>query len=317
MSRQSKLLAALGGGILSTTIAGNALALEGGQSVYPMGAENYLVGALPPPGTYFLDYTLFYSASRFNGNNGQKLFPSFHLDAFVEAPRVLHTFDTPILGATPFVAALAAFEHEDVSVNQGAGFANGYDTGVFEADLTQGLGWHLTPTSHFALGVDEFIPVGYYDPAKVANASLHRYAIEPIAAYTYFDPTGFTVNIKAMYDFNLNNSATNYQSGQDFHFDYAAGYNVGAFTLGVGGYYEHQTTKDYQNGVVAGPGGDGFMSQGFALGPDIQYSFDHNIIRFKWQHEFVADNKPQGEMFWISAVVPLGGPPPAAVVARY
>jgi hypothetical protein len=58
------------GAVLLAGIATPAFALESGGSVYPAGAENYLVGALPPPGTYYLNYDEYHCANRFNGKNG-------------------------------------------------------------------------------------------------------------------------------------------------------------------------------------------------------------------------------------------------------
>lgn len=34
-------------------LVGTALATEGGGGAYPNGAEDFMAGALPPPGTYF------------------------------------------------------------------------------------------------------------------------------------------------------------------------------------------------------------------------------------------------------------------------
>lgn len=296
--RHGKKLALIGLGLVAMGFR-PAWALEGGASVYPAGAENFLVGALPPPGVYFLNYTEFYSASRFNGANGQKILPGFRLQAFAEAPRIVDVLPFQVLGASPFVAALVPLVAESVSV----GAARGSTAGIQEVDLTQGLGWHLSQTMHVIVGLDEYLPMGNYSATDIASTSLNRYAIEPVLAFTYVDPAGPEFDIKAMYDFNLKNSATNYQSGQDFHFDYAAGLNIGNWTLGVGGYYEHQTTNDTINGSPVA--GNGFRIQGFAFGPDVQYKLGHALLRAKWQHEFIAQNKPQGDAIWASLVLPF------------
>jgi hypothetical protein len=264
-----------------------------------MGAENYLVGALPPPGTYALSYTEYYDAARFNGANGQKLLPNFHLQALAEAPRVVEVLPFSLLGASPFVAALMPAVAENVRV----GGAKGSTAGISEVDLTEGLGWHFSPKLHAILGIDEFLPMGNYSPTDLASTSINRTAIESVAAFTYVDPAGPEFDIKLMYDFNLKNSRTNYQSGQDFHFDYAGGWNLGPWTFGAGGYYEHQTTNDTQGGAAVA--GSGFRIEGFAIGPDVQYKLGGALLRLKWQHEFIADDKPQGDAVWLSLVVPL------------
>jgi hypothetical protein len=263
-----------------------------------MGAETYMVGALPPPGVYFLNYTEFYSANRFNGSNGQKLFPHFTLQAFAEAPRVVDVLPFQVLGASPFVAALAPLVAENVNI----GGHKASTAGLSELDLTEGLAWHLSPKLHIAVGIDEFLPMGNYSATDLASTSDNRYAIEPIVAATYTDPAGPQFDIKLMYDFNLKNATTQYQSGQDFHFDYAAGWNIQNWTLGIG-YYEHQVTNDTINGAPVA--GNGFRIEGFAFGPNIQYKTGPILLRAKWQHEFIANNKPQGDALWLSLVLPL------------
>ena len=42
-----------------------AAATEGGGGAYPNGAEDFMSGALPHPGTYFINYLNYYSAEKF------------------------------------------------------------------------------------------------------------------------------------------------------------------------------------------------------------------------------------------------------------
>jgi hypothetical protein len=114
-------------------------------------------------------------------------------------------------------------------------------------DLTEGLGWHFRPL-HVVAGIDEHMPMGNYSATDAVSASDHRYAFEPVVAVTYIDPRGPELDIKAVYDFNLKNQTTNYQSGEDFHFDYAAGWNVGQWTFGAGGYFEDLIARNKPEG---------------------------------------------------------------------
>jgi hypothetical protein len=52
-----------------------AFATEGGGGVYPNGAEDFMSGALPPPGTYFLDYANFYHRIVLQGSRRQRPCP--------------------------------------------------------------------------------------------------------------------------------------------------------------------------------------------------------------------------------------------------
>ncbi len=64
-----------------TVLAGTAFATEGGGGAYPNGAEDFMAGALPPPGTYFKNYLVYYTSSNFKDNNGNDLIPDFKLKA--------------------------------------------------------------------------------------------------------------------------------------------------------------------------------------------------------------------------------------------
>jgi hypothetical protein len=100
-----------------------------------------------------------------------------------------------------------------------------------------------------------------------------------------------------MYDFNLENSDTDYKSGQEFHFDYTAGLHIDkSWTVGLGGYYYYQTTDDELDGTKVGT--DGFKGRVIALGPVATYSYNNMSFTLKWQKEFDAENRPEGDNIW-------------------
>ena len=51
--------------LLLLSLAGVAHATEGGGGAYHNGAEDFMTGALPPPGNYFINYFNYYSADKF------------------------------------------------------------------------------------------------------------------------------------------------------------------------------------------------------------------------------------------------------------
>ena len=53
----------------------SSFATEGGGSIYPVGTENYVCCALPPPGVYGMVFAQRYSADSVRGNNGQVVTP--------------------------------------------------------------------------------------------------------------------------------------------------------------------------------------------------------------------------------------------------
>ena len=65
-------------------------ATENGGSAYPNGVEDFMSGALPPPGTYFIDYISYYHANDFKDSNGDTLIPDFDLKVTANTFRFVH-----------------------------------------------------------------------------------------------------------------------------------------------------------------------------------------------------------------------------------
>ena len=85
---------------MSLVLIETAQATEAGGGVYPNGAENYLAGALPPPGLYELTYLTQYNADRFNDGSGPSGFlPGFKLRADALVSRTVYVSDKTFLGA--------------------------------------------------------------------------------------------------------------------------------------------------------------------------------------------------------------------------
>ena len=135
-------------------LAGPAFATEGGGGAYPNGAEDFMVGALPPPGTYFKNYLLYYSASQFKDNNGNDLIPDFDLKVAANVLRFIHVTDYKILGANWAVHAFIPLAYQDVTL--GGRNDDRFGLGDIIVDPII-LGWHF-PNFHVTTGLDIYIP---------------------------------------------------------------------------------------------------------------------------------------------------------------
>jgi hypothetical protein len=70
-----------------------------------------------------------------------------------------------------------------------------------------------------------------------------------------------------------------------------------------GVYALKQTTDDTLNGSVFQ--GE-FRGRVYAIGPQVRYDFTrYSGVVFKWQHEFGAQNRPQGERIWMELTFPF------------
>ena len=271
-------------------------ATEGGGGAYPNGAEDFMSGAVPPPGTYFLNYLTYYSANKFRDGNGDSVVPNFDLKVTANVFRFLHVTKTQILGGYWGFHVFVPVVNVDVTLPVGSQSKTGIGDIIVDPFI---LSWH-SKNWHFATGLDIYIPTGAFDKNRLANVGRNYWTFEPIFAFTYLSDNGFEVSSKFMYDFNTKNTDTNYRSGQEFHFDYTVAKKFDNISLGVGGYYYKQITDDKLNGQKVAP--DGNKGQAFAIGPQLKYDHKNMSFILKYQKEMSVENRPDGDKFWFKFV---------------
>lgn len=265
---------------------------EGGGGHYPNGAEDFMAGALPPPGQYFLNYLSYYTADQFKDDQGDELIPDFDLKVPANTFRFIYVSPYQFLGASWAMHIFVPFASVDVKLPPGRDDRSGLGDIIVDPFI---LGWH-SKNWHFITALDIFVPTGLYTKDRFANVGRNYWTFEPIFAFTYLSDGGFEVSSKLMYDFNTENSATNYRSGQEFHADYTVGLHLNQWSLGVGGYYYRQTTSDEINGDKVQP--DGFKGRAFAIGPEAKYDYKNLSFTLKYQKEMDVENRPEGDAFW-------------------
>ncbi len=284
-------------------VVSQSFATEGGGGAYPNGAENFMAGALPPPGQYFVNYALFYGADDLRDGNGNSIPIDFDLELYADVLRFINVTDKKILGGSWAQHIFVPVMSVDVSTPFGDDDVIGLGDVIVDPFI---LGWH-TPNFHWTVGLDIYLPIGEYDKDEIANIGRNYWTFEPILAGTYRNKRGCEVSVKAMYDINLENSDTDYDSGDEFHFDYTVGKHVGNWSLGISGFYYKQVTGD--DGMVMSPGGlvDAGDNKGeqFAWGPAIAYQYKGMSFVFKYQDETETTNKTEGERFWFKFVTAL------------
>jgi hypothetical protein len=287
--------------------ASAAYAKEGGDQ-YAYGAENWMTGALPPPGTYFLNYFGYYTGSLRDGS-GSKVnlagtTPS--VDAAFDALRVVEVTKFKFLGADWGMHAILPLVWQSVDMG---GSASKFGIGDIDVDPIV-LGWHGEGW-HAVAAFDTILPTGPYnqnDPR--VSIGTHYVTLQPLLAVTFFPVKTWETSAKFMYDINTTNGATNYHSGNEFHFDYVAGKHIGHASVGVSGYFIKQFTNDTQDGqVVAANAGfwdTGRKGQALAVGPSMSYSVAHHIeLIGQYQREVLVRNRFGGSKVWFKMIIPL------------
>jgi hypothetical protein len=279
----------------------NAHATEFGGGAYPNGAEDFMSGAVPPPGYYFINYFTYYSADEFKDSDGDELIPGFDLNATANVFRFLYVTKQQIFGGYWGVHMFVPLVNLEVTLPPlGEQGRAGLGDIIVDPFI---LSWHFK-NWHLVSGVDIYIPTGRYDEEDFANIGRNYWTFEPIFAFTYLSDGGFEVSSKFMYDINTKNTDSflggDYLSGQEFHFDYTIGQKIGNWRVGLGGYYYKQFTNDELNGEKVGD--DGFKGQAFALGPQVQYQYKNMFFTAKYQIETEVENKPEGQKFWFKFI---------------
>jgi hypothetical protein len=85
-----------------------------GVAQYPLGAEDFLGGLMPPPGTYFQNFLHYYRSTRFNDKHGDKLFPDFKVEIMSEVVGFYRVTPIKIFGGTWAVRTLIPFHNVKV-----------------------------------------------------------------------------------------------------------------------------------------------------------------------------------------------------------
>lgn len=279
----------LGGILLSGQ---TVFATEGGGGAYPNGAEDFMSGAVPPPGTYLINYFDYYASDKLadNGGNKNPHAPGFKLHVATDVIRLVHVTEKKLLGGNWAMHLLLPIQNADLSV---AGISKS-KTGIADMIISPFiLSWH-SKNWHAAAGVEFFLPTGSYDKKDMVNLSRNYWTFEPVFAGTYITDNGFEVSGKFMYDINTINSDTDYLSGHEFHVDYALGKKIDAFTFGAAGYYYQQVTDDESKGAAVHNNSASVV----ALGPALKYDYKKMSFSLKYLFEMAAYNRPQGDNLW-------------------
>lgn len=286
------------------------LATEGGATAFPNGGEDFLVGAMPPPGFYGWFTFNQYTADELADGSGHSALPSFDLRVNGLVPRLDWIKAVSVLGAdrwgTLFILPLLDL---DLALSPAPGVSvQGRKRGL--GDLTIGNGLHWTfPGFDMVNAVDVVAPTGAYDVADLVNPGQNKWVVRLNHMGTWHPTPAWDVSYRLHWDYNFKNTATDYRSGQTVYLNWAVGWKPRPnMTVGLSGYFLRQITDDRQGGSAVGP--DGHRVRVDGIGPCLKYFLpNHVMLTAKYYHEFNARNHPEGEQFWFSVTVPFGPGP--------
>jgi hypothetical protein len=240
-------------------------------------------------------------------------------DLIVLAPT--YTFAQPVLGGqfsfgvSSWFGRNAASIAGTLTVATGSVFAT--RTGMLEDALTSYGDVVPTATLRWNRGVNNFmtyvtgdIPVGDYNPMRLANLGIGHGAIDSGGAYTYLNPaTGNEFSATAGFTYNFKNPDTQYRSGIDFHFDWGASHFLSKqLFVGIAGYAYQQVTDDSGQNPILG----GFRSRVLGVGPQIGYLFPvggmQGFLGLRGYGDFDAANRAPGWSTWLTFSISPAAP---------
>ena len=178
--------ALLGMGLLAT-LCGQAQATESGGSIYPMGSENYLTAALPPPGLYGMVFLSHYQADELRDNDGNRVPIDFSVRANAIAPRIVWITPQKVFGGDLGFHAIVPLVDLDVKVGP---LGEQKKSGLGDVIFGGVIGHHHSPKLHSIVGLDFYAPTGRYDKNDLANIGRNYWAAQPLAGVSLYRPDG-------------------------------------------------------------------------------------------------------------------------------
>jgi hypothetical protein len=233
-----------------------------------------------------------------------------------------YVFATPFLGGQATALLIVPFGHNRASVDATLTASLGpfgFDISRGRSDSVSGFG---DPVPQFNVrwnhGVDNWmayitgnIPIGAYDPNRLANLGIGHGAIDGGGGYTYFNPqSGHEFSAVLGFTYNFENTDTQYQNGVDMHLDWGASkFLTKEWQVGLVGYVYQQITCDSGAGDRVGC----FKSRVLGVGPQIGHIFqvgEHHqgYLNLKGYKEFEASHRPEGWNVWLTLVISPAAP---------
>ena len=282
-----------------------AQAAETGKIAINDGVDDFLLAAMPPPGTYGIVYLSRYTSNFLADNSGNSAVPHFSLTANVAVPRFDWIKPVSIFGADRW-GTLILSPYQDVSVKLSpAPGVNLSDSKRGFGDLTVGNGLHWTLGDYQMInGLDFVAPTGSFDAARLVNLGLNHWTVRLNHLATWMPRPDWEISYGLRWDYNFENPDTNYKTGQLGYVEFATAYlPTPEFRLGIIGVTMQQLTGDSGSGVP--PGGNNKYSAS-ALGLGGNYFFPGGIlVTAKYLKEFEAKNATRGQLFQLSIAFPI------------
>ncbi len=292
-------------------------ASEHGGSVYPAGAEGFLIASAEPGKgqTQVQNYNCFYMTTRIDDAHGRAVTPAgFELISVANAVKLSHNWGVHFLGGElgSYIAIPNVYQRLSGAGQTYAKDAIGnFNIAPFAVYMHKGAVFQT-----YEIG---FEPAGSgYDANGKLNIGQHNVAITPAYAITVMPNHGKT-DLGARIDYVINGQdhVTHYHTGNELYLTFDAQQHIpvmraNLMTVGLAGYFFQQITDDKQNGqtfIAKNADGSvcvGYKGQRLSVGPQITFPIGtRGALLVKWNHDLLSRNGPRGNAVWMEIGIPF------------
>jgi hypothetical protein len=286
-----------------------SVAGEGASSNYfPGSYGDYAVAAAPEPGWIYVNYNLFQTADADRAVLQGRVNASLDTSAFINMSALIYTFEEPVLGGRFTMGGFLPLGYADLNTRLVGpmGELAVHDSETALGDITllpASLYWNNT-NWHFNLYELIVTPSGQYDVNNNVNLGRNYWGFDTVLAVTHLNmDSGREFSLVSGYIINSKNDDTDYQTGNELHFDVMLNQFLSeTFALGLHGYYYRQVTGDSGSGALLVD----FKGESYGIGPSFLWVPAFGGGRFSvsatWLHDLDASNRLESDY----AVVTLG-----------
>ncbi len=285
-----------------------AMSWAGEAGHYVCGIGGLKCASLPPPGLYYCQYNVLYTASSLKGTDGSELPVGFDLDIRGVISRIAWMTKYKVLGANygmdmiiPYLRIESAMSSAGI-LDQMSGLC---DIGIEPVVLS----WSK-PRYDLSTGIAFFLPTGRYNIARPSspgkNFSTTMFSLG--GTYYFDEKKTWSVSALSRYETHGTNSDKNISPGNTFSLDWGVGRTIISknhlLNVGLVGYLQRQVTDDTGTGVNYD---NSIHDKVYALGLEANFTsfkgkYTLSICHF---NEYSAIDRPEGRITNITFIKPL------------
>lgn len=282
-------------------------AAEGGYSNYIPGTYGDFAAAVEPTTKLTIRNDIYYyQADSKRSVRSGLIEGDVDIEFIMDFLTLLYKPDVEIFGAHYAFGAFIPIVHADVDTGIRIGdseLRQQEDTfGQGDITLVPAVFFWNRGNFHFTLAEYIITPTGKYDTDDLANTGLNYWTFDTDFAVTYLNTeTGQDYSMNIGYNYNTENTDTDYQTGQELHIDFMINQFLSeSWAIGIQGFYLKQVTGDSGDGALLG----NFKAEAAGIGPAVLWTtkIKDQEVSFigKWLHEYHAERRMEGDHVFVS-----------------